>query len=121
MAPRKTESEILAEDRTRILAILESPEGLARPASARKIALVHGMGVEAAREFLRDLPQESAFAAAMDREGPVNIGASMGGPVSRDPKEARKAELSKAAAAHALGKGYISPEKAASRGVKVSV
>ncbi|WP_424362980.1 hypothetical protein [Methylocystis parvus] len=118
---RRSEAETLAEDRTRILAILESPEGLARPASARKCALVMGLSVEMSLDFLRGLPVESAFAAAMQTEGPIGIGAAMGGPVAGDAKTRRLAEIKQAGAAHSLAKGYISPEKAAARGVKVSV
>lgn len=113
-----TKAEIISDERMRIVSILESPEGKARPQSALKFALYSDMTPDMAKDFLKGLPVESAFAAAMEREGPVNIGAPLGGPVSRDTKEARKAEIAKVATDYSLVRGYITSEQAAARGLK---
>ena len=61
-------NEILVAERARIAAIVESPKGKRHPKSALKLALYSGMSADMAKDMLKDLPVESVFVEAMDRE-----------------------------------------------------
>lgn len=100
-----TLASVIADERLRITAILESPEGLKRPKSARELALRSTMQADQAISFLAGLPSESAFLDAMSAEGPVNLTsatAGVGGTV--DKKSARLAEISQNMKAHNAAK-----------------
>ena len=74
MAPRKTEAEIIASERLRVAAIMESPEGQGRPKSALKLALYSDLSAEMAKDLLTGMPVESAFLAAMRAQGARVLG-----------------------------------------------
>jgi hypothetical protein len=102
----ETRAEIEAGVKMRIAAILESPEGQRHPKSALKFAFYTDMSADMANDMLAGLPVESPFLTAMDREGVIGISAPLGAAMTNDPKEARKAELQKTAAAFGKARGY---------------
>lgn len=109
-ATRAEAAEIVAGERLRIMAILESPEGLSHPATARHFALNTAMTSDQANGALANLPIESPFLEAMEREGPVGVrqsspGAS-GTALPADAKEARLLEIKGSIAAYNRGRGY---------------
>ncbi len=112
-------NEILVAERARIAAIVESPEGKRHPKSALKLALYSGMSADMAKDMLKDLPVESVFVEAMDREGATGLTSPLGGVAPGSPKEARLAELRQAGAANNYARGYITAEQAAARGLKI--
>jgi hypothetical protein len=89
-----TASSVLLGERLRIASIVESPEGLARPAAALQLALRSTMDVQSSIEMLRTIPVTNPYIAAMALEGAVNVnsvgGSSVGGD---DAKTKRLAEL----------------------------
>lgn len=104
-------AEILADERTRISAILESPEGRANMTTALELALRSDLQADQARAILRTMQPESPFLAAMAREGVIGI-APAGAPVeviaattAEAKKNTRRAELAAAAAATNAAKG----------------
>ncbi len=111
MAATKAEvAEIVAGERLRIMAILESPEGRSHPATARHFALNTGMTSEQANGALANLPIESPFLEAMEREGPVGVrqgspGAS-GTPMPVSGREARLIEIKANMQAYNRSRGY---------------
>ena len=111
MAATKAEvAEIVAGERLRIMAILESPEGRSHPATARHLALNFSMTPEQAVGTMASLPIESPFLDAMEREGPVGVrqgspGAS-GTPIAGDAKERRLAEIKESTKAFNRSRGY---------------
>ena len=111
MAATKAEvAEIIAGERLRIMGILESAEGLSHPATARHFALNSALTSEQANAALANLPVESPFLDAMEREGPVGVrpsapGAS-GTPMPTDAKEVRMVELKGSMTAFNKSKGY---------------
>jgi hypothetical protein len=114
-------SNAVIEDRARIAAIMESPEGKRSPKAALKLALYSGLSVEMSLDLLRDLPKEtSGFEAAMEREGKIGLAGPLGGAAELTPKEQRLAELRQAGTQRALAHGYITVEQAAARGVKIT-
>jgi hypothetical protein len=87
-------SSALINERLRISSILESPEGLARPAAARQLALRSTMDVQSSIEMLQTIPVMNPYIAAMALEGAVNINSVGGSTVGRDdPKTKRLAEI----------------------------
>jgi hypothetical protein len=101
-------ASIIAE-RTRVAAIVESPEGLARPSAARQLALRSSMDAEAAVEFLRTIPADNPYIAAMEKEGAVGISAAApgaSGSFLSDPKASRLAEIKGSMAAFNETAGY---------------
>lgn len=82
----------IASERLRIGAILESPEGKRNPAMAQKLALGSALDAETARSILAEAPAANPYLAAMDREGPVGLGAASVDIVS-DPKTLRLREI----------------------------
>ena len=111
-------AEILADERTRISAILESHEGRANMTTALELALRSDMQPDQARAILKTMPPESPFAAAMAREGVIGIapaGAAMealGTTTAETAKDARRKELAAAAFAVSASKGFA-PKPAA--------
>jgi hypothetical protein len=108
-----TASEILLAERMRIAAILESPEGLRRPTTARKLALNGGMSDEQAIDLLRSMPTESPFLDAMHGEA-IGISSATAGAIGAgsDPKQARIAEIKAAGRAYSASRGYTLNVKA---------
>jgi hypothetical protein len=88
-------SSVLMNERLRVSTILESPEGLARPASAMQLALRSSLSAIEAVDLLRTMPVSNPYTAAMGLEGPVNLssigGATVG--ISGDRKAKRIAEI----------------------------
>ena len=100
-----TLASVIADERLRITAILESVEGLKRPKSARELALRSNMLPDQATAFLAGLPSESAFLDAMSAEGPVNLtSATAGVGGSLDKKTKRLAEIGDTMKAHNAAK-----------------
>jgi hypothetical protein len=113
-------SNAVIEDRARIAAIMESPEGKRSPRAALKLALYSGLSADMALDLLKDLPREtSGFEAAMEREGHIGISSPLGSPSALSPRDQRKAELAQVGTQRGLAQGYISLEQAAARGVKI--
>lgn len=118
----KTEATVRAEERMRFKAIMESPEAQARPKTALRLALYGQTPPEIIREMLADLPAESPFLAAMEREGRTGVISPLGAAIaSDDPKSQRLAELKEAANRHNAARGYLTPAEARTRGVDVRV
>ncbi len=110
MARPKLNSEILLSERLRITAILESPEGIANPKAARELALRSGMEPDSAITILKAIPPESPYLAAMSGEGigivpGANMSSAAPGSVE-GRKESRLAELTSAASAFGVARGY---------------
>jgi hypothetical protein len=82
----------IASERLRIAAILESPEGRRNPAMAQKLALGSALDAETARSILAEAPAANPYLAAMEREGPVGLGAASVDIVG-DSKTARLREI----------------------------
>ena len=97
----------LALDRQRVADIMESPEGLLRPKAALQLALRSTMDSVSTIEFLRTLPADNPYLAAMNAEGPIDIGgANVGASMSTDKKAARLAELKGSMSQFNLNRGY---------------
>ena len=111
-AAPKTEAQIIAGERLRILSIVESAEGQRAPKSAFKLAVNSNLSVAMAVDMLKGFPAENPFMEAMQSEGPMGLGGNFASAdkfVSGDPKELRKAELALAATAHNASRGYNAP------------
>jgi hypothetical protein len=95
-AQAPTVNQVLAAERIRIGAIIESPEGLRNPKMAIQLALRTSLDVESSRGLLAQAPADNPFIAAMSRET-MDLNALSGdGEISSlgaDPKAARAAEL----------------------------
>jgi len=122
----KTESQVRIEERTRLAAILESREAETRPKVAKALAIDTNLSAERIKEILATLPEEkeprtnaAAFFAMMEKEGHTGVGSALGSAPANDPKAQRIEEIRQAATAHNLAAGYISPQQAAARGLKV--
>jgi len=102
-----TPTEIISAERQRIMAILESPEGLKNPEAARKMAFA-GMLPDQARDILAGLPAANPYLAALDREAATGISPGHSGDVfaAADPKAERLKEIKKNVGAFAEAKGY---------------
>lgn len=112
----RNEAEIIGAERERIYSILNSEEGLKRPKAAIKVACIHGLEFEAAKDFLKDMPvEDSAFARAMDIEGPQNIRALGGMVHSGDPKTERQRQLTEVGTKFSVARGYTSEARAAEK------
>ena len=109
-ATKAETADIIAGERLRIMGILESAEGRSHPATARHFALTTNLTAEQANAALANLPVESPFLEAMDREGPVGVRPSTPGatgmPMPEDAKEARLAELKAGMTVFNRAKGY---------------
>ena len=66
-------NEVLLNERLRINSIVSSPEGIARPELARKLALESNIDAQSAVELMKTVPVSNPYVAAMDALGPVNI------------------------------------------------
>ena len=99
------ENAAIASDRLRIAAILESPEGKRNPSMAQKLALYSVLDAETARSILAEAPPANPYLQALEREGPLGLGAAMVD-ISGDPKAARLKELSTVAEAFNAEKGW---------------
>ena len=100
------ENAAIAADRRRVADILESEEGKRNPAMAQKLALYSVLDVETARSILAEAPAANPYLQAMDREGPLGLGAAMVD-IPDDPKAARLKELSAGVAAFNAEKGWM--------------
>ena len=89
-------NEMVMSERLRVSGILESKEGVSRPAAARELALRSDLSAEQAIALLATMPVDNPFMQAMQSEGQIGIGAQApggtGGGLS-DPRAAREAEL----------------------------
>lgn len=86
-------NEAIMADRLRVSAILESPEGMARPRIAQQLALRSNMDATSALELLRSTPVDNPYVAAMDALGPVNIESfATAAPSSVEGKRAKRRE-----------------------------
>jgi hypothetical protein len=86
-----TNAAVLSE-RLRVSSIIESPEGRRNPALASELALRSSIDAETARSILGKAPSSNPFTEAMDRLGPVNIGANVAD-FNSDPRAARLKEI----------------------------
>ncbi len=104
-----TLSEIVLNERLRVAAILESPEGLRAPKMARELALRSPMGADQARALLTNAAAESPFLEMMASEA---IGLSATSPSAQPAigpdgaKAARLAEIKQVGAAFNASQGY---------------
>jgi hypothetical protein len=83
-------------ERLRVSAILESAEGKRNPAMAQELALRSSLDVETARSILRTAPASNPYLAAMQTQGPINLGDGIGANVEtfvNDPRAARMKEI----------------------------
>lgn len=106
-----TDAELMFAERVRISAILESPEGIAHPATARELALRSNMAPDQALALMGRLPRENpaadAFLDAMGREAVgITPGIAASEAVHGDAKAARLEELKAAGRAVAEERGY---------------
>ena len=88
-------SAAVSEERGRIIAIVNSPEGRSRRDAALHLTLNSDLEMKSAIELLAKMPEEtsSKFLSAMEREA-VNFTGSIGSSnVSGDPKTARLSEI----------------------------
>ena len=85
-----TANEALALDRLRVSAILESPEGIARPRLAQQLALRSNMDATSAIDVLRSTPVDNPYVAAMDALGPVNVESFSNGPATSTDEKKKK-------------------------------
>src|ERR1700733_13436050 len=86
-----TNAAVLSE-RLRVSAILESAEGKRNPAMAQELALRSSLDVDTARAILGKAPASNPYLAAMQTQGPINLGDGIGANVAtfvNDPKAAR--------------------------------
>jgi hypothetical protein len=113
----ETKAEIIAAERLRISAIMESDAGKRNPKAALKLALFSDMSAAMIGDMLAGLPVESPFVAAMDREGVIGIHGPIGAAPSGDAKSTRLQELKRAAASHSIAHGYTTPERQKAKGV----
>lgn len=104
------ENAAIAAERLRVASILESPEGRRNPAMAQKLALYSVLDAETARGILAEAPAANPYLQAMDREGPLGLGAASVD-LSDDPKAARLKELSAGVAAFNAEKGWTKKSK----------
>jgi signal peptide peptidase SppA len=74
IALEQTAQQVRTEERTRILAILNSPEAERRRAVAQEIACTTDLTVEAAIRVLAKAPVESSLSAAMDEAPNPKVG-----------------------------------------------
>lgn len=114
-------AEAVAAERLRIIAILDNPEAVSRPALARQLALHSNMSADQAATMLAAVPPEapaavdhsriaSAFAKAMEATAEqINIRPALG-----DKKATRLEEIKATGRAYGEAKGYrrASNEKA---------
>ncbi|MGI3901094.1 MAG: hypothetical protein ACRYGP_17460 [Janthinobacterium lividum] len=97
--PIRTEAQILADERTRVDAILTSVEGARNPKLARELVL-QGSTLAQATGILKLAPPENPYLAAMEIHGPTGVPAPSGVSVGpADLKAARMAEIKAAGAA----------------------
>ena len=89
----QTEASILASERLRISAILESPEGKRNPTLAHELALRSAMDAAAAVAILASAPAQNPYLEAMNEHGPIGLTSAASGASSLDPKQARMAEM----------------------------
>jgi hypothetical protein len=90
-----TNAAVLSE-RLRVSAILESAEGKRNPAMAQELALRSSLDVDTARAILGKAPASNPYLAAMQTQGPINLGDGIGANVAtfvNDPKAARLKEI----------------------------
>ena len=88
-------NEAILNERLRLSAIIESPEGILRPEVARKLALHSSIDAVSAVELMRSVPVASPYLRAMDLEGPVGID-SLSGATANTPegkREQRRREI----------------------------
>lgn len=110
--PRQfTDAELLFAERSRISAILESPEGIAHPMTARELALRSNLAPDQALALMARLPRENpaadAFLDAMGREGVgITPGIAASEAVHGDARSQRLEELKAAARSVAVDRGY---------------
>lgn len=103
-------SAIVAIERARISAIMESPEGIMRPKAALQLALRSDMVAASAIEFLQSVPADNPYLLAMDREGSIHIGNAVGSSVGPTDKRAdRMAEISGSMKHYNQTQGYTKP------------
>lgn len=102
------ENAVIASDRARVIAILESSEGLRNPELARKLALHSSLDVDSAKNILASAPSANPYLSAMQLEGPTGIEAS-GVPVSGDAKAERLAEIGVVMDAFNRERGKVKP------------
>jgi hypothetical protein len=100
-----TNAAVLNE-RLRIAAIIESPEGKKNPELASELALRSSLDVNTARAFLGKAPAANPYLAAMDHEGPIGLSADTPD-FSGDPRAARKKEIERNVAAFNVEKGWV--------------
>ena len=93
-------------ERARIAAIVNSPEGKARPEAAIKLALHNDIGAQNAIELLRTFPAENPYLRAMDVHGPSGINATPGTAPPAGSKDARMAEIQTSMSRFNQVKGY---------------
>lgn len=110
--PRQVFSaEVVMEERARIAAILESPEGKRNPSAAMEFALRSDMKPDQANAILGQLPAANPYLEAMKAEvigimpGSTTAEA-LGMTTEGGAKEARLAELQQAANSVNTAKGY---------------
>lgn len=86
----------VAAERLRIMGIIGSDEGRRNPELAMEYADA-GLDVETAKRFLTKAPAANPYlAAAMDREGPIGLNATVT-EIAGDSKAARMAEIKEGA------------------------
>ena len=90
-----TPESLIATERLRIMAIIESKEGLLNPKMARELALRSPLDAAVARSILAQAPPESPFMAAMANEALGLSAMDASGAIGGDPKAARLAEIKK--------------------------
>lgn len=116
--------EAIAQERLRILAILDSEAAATHPALAKRLALHSHMGADEALAMLAAVPPEapaavdqsriaSAFIGAMEATAAqLNVAPSLGG-MPLNKKEARRAELEATGRAFGESKGFRRPSEKA--------
>ncbi|MCK1611040.1 MULTISPECIES: hypothetical protein [unclassified Bradyrhizobium] len=104
------ENAAIAADRRRVADILESPEGKRNPSMAQKLALYSVLDAETARSILAEAPAANPYLQAMDREGPLGLGAATVD-ISGDPVAARRKEIEASAAAFNAERGFTKKSK----------
>jgi hypothetical protein len=106
----ETDASIRLDERLRIAAILESPEGLARPTQALHLAMKTNMDPVSANELLATMPEANPFEEAMSRNAIGIAGGSKenaNGNRSESAKEKRLAEIAQVGKTFNATKGFV--------------
>jgi hypothetical protein len=108
-----TNAAILNE-RLRVGAILESPEGRRNPGMATELALRTALDAETAKGILAQAPAANPYLAAMDAQGPIGLlNATTADFTPADPKAERLKEIEGSIAAFNASRGFKTPKAGA--------